>query len=158
MRMSLEQRLIRRRMVTPTGCWEWTGGLQPSGYGQLVISIVPKQPQTVYAHRLAYETWVGPIPDGKNVCHRCDNRLCINPEHLFVGTDADNVADKLAKDRQPHGDGHCNAVLTTDIVDQLRSGQLSIKQAAADLGLSESHLYRVRKGVHWKRQLLRQVR
>ena len=76
-------------------CWLWTGKPNQNGYGRLRIN-----KKTVLAHRLAYELWVGTIPlDKPNVLHHCDNPPCVNPEHLFVGTQADNIKDMVAKGR-----------------------------------------------------------
>jgi hypothetical protein len=81
------------------GCWEWTGALNRMGYGTLST-----HPGRMTAHRVAWELVVGPIPSGLFVCHHCDNRKCVRPDHLFVGTAADNMADMVAKDRQAKGD------------------------------------------------------
>ena len=79
------------------GCWVWTG-IKHRGYGRFG--------QRGRSHRIAYEATVGPIPEGASVCHHCDNPPCCNPAHLFVGTNADNVADMVAKGRQAKGDRH----------------------------------------------------
>lgn len=71
-------------------CWVWTGPKYPRGYGCCGRG---------YAHRVAYERAVGTIPEGQFVCHRCDNRLCCNPAHLFLGTARDNTQDMIAKGR-----------------------------------------------------------
>ena len=80
-----------------TGCHLWIGGADPDGYG--VISRQGRRGKQERAHRVAYELFVGPIPDGICVLHRCDTPACVNPEHLFLGTNLDNVRDRDAKGR-----------------------------------------------------------
>ena len=79
-------------------CWLWTASRKPNGYGQFT-----KKPLVFYAHRVAYEATYGPIPDGLNVCHRCDNPPCVRPDHLFIGTPLQNAQDKVAKGRGGNG-------------------------------------------------------
>lgn len=79
-------------------CWVWTSGKFKSGYGQFQIGI------PVRVHRVAYAISVAPIPDGMSVLHKCDNKICVNPEHLFLGTQQDNMADKVSKGRQSSGE------------------------------------------------------
>jgi hypothetical protein len=79
---------------TATGCHEWTGAVGPLGYGRLRY-----KGKTYLATRFAYAAWVGPTPDGKEVCHRCDNPRCINPEHLWLGDHKQNMSDMADKKR-----------------------------------------------------------
>ena len=93
-RKTPSERLHARLVEQPNGCLEWTGAKGHKGYGQIWSG---KQIRT---HRLAWELANGPIPDGIHVLNHCDNPPCCNPEHLFLGTNADNVADKITKGRQ----------------------------------------------------------
>jgi len=108
------ERLERGAKANPnTGCIEWVGYTR-GGYGSLRID--GKQLQ---AHRVAYEISKGPIPEGLFVCHKCDNRRCINIEHLFLGTNKDNVDDMVNKRRHNFGDKHPNTVVTKKVKDEM---------------------------------------
>lgn len=97
------ERLKRYVRVAETGCWEHGGYVLPNGYGTVCV-----QGRSYRAHRLAYELWCGPIPAGKLVLHNCDNRKCINPAHLRVGTAKENSMDVVLKGYHPNASKtHC---------------------------------------------------
>jgi hypothetical protein len=87
-------RLAMYSVPQPDGCVVWQRSVNRGGYGQLTVN-----GRYVLAHRLAYEVHHGPVPDGQYVCHSCDNKICINPDHLWIGTASDNMQDAIAKGR-----------------------------------------------------------
>jgi hypothetical protein len=92
-----------RVKVRDTGCWEWIGDLHSNGYGRF-----PYRGTYCRAHRFAWRICEGPIPPGLLICHHCDNKICVNPDHLFLGTNRDNALDAMMKGRLPSGNrnGH----------------------------------------------------
>lgn len=96
---SVRERIEARVERIPiAGCWIWTAQLNGAGYGVFGIRQAG-QSVPVRAHRLSYEAYLGPVPEGLFVLHRCDTRSCVNPAHLFVGTQRDNIQDMIAKGR-----------------------------------------------------------
>jgi len=84
-----------------TGCWNWTLSKDNAGYGRLKVQMGARDKfRMTSTHRRAYEVFVGDIPKGMCVCHKCDNPSCCNPEHLFIGTHKDNMQDMISKGRQ----------------------------------------------------------
>jgi hypothetical protein len=98
-------------------CWLWAGGTTGMGYG----FFAPRRSFQRAAHRLSYELAYGEIPASKFVCHTCDVPLCVRPTHLFLGTQADNMADKVAKGRQASGECNGNSKLTWAEVRAIRA-------------------------------------
>ena len=113
------ERLAELSVAEESGCIRFTGHLDGEGYGRIMVARVKYR-----AHRLSYSLKNGPIPDGYVVRHKCDNPSCINPEHLEVGTQADNIADKVSRGRQARGSGVGRAILTEESVRGIRSSPL----------------------------------
>ncbi len=137
-----------------SGCWLWDGTLSSSGYGQLTVGRVRDNNfRAERAHRLAYEHWRGPISDGLLVCHTCDVPICVNPDHLFLGTPADNMADKVAKGRQARGTGFKHTKLTEQdvlMVFELSAQGVSGRDIAAQLNVTPANISRIVNRQTWK--------
>jgi len=148
--LKLTQRLLRNSTLDPeTGCWNWDNSKSRWGYGHINVAGKIK-----LAHRVSYATLNGAIPDGLCVLHRCDNPACINPEHLFLGTNADNVADKVKKNRQSligqgKGEKHTMSKLTNKDVLNIRASSLSQNKLAAMYHTTQSNISLIRSRAHW---------
>lgn len=131
------------------GCWLWTKGLNHGGYG-----FAKRNRIQFLVHRRAYQLFVGPIPKGLFVLHKCDVRRCCNPDHLFIGTQADNNADMRAKGRQhkPIGEANPRAKLKRDDVisirSMLREGK-SPRKIAQNFGVSKETIWAIKYGRVW---------
>jgi hypothetical protein len=134
---SYRRLMARVCMIPEAGCWLFIGALKSNGYGDIW-----HQGRVVGAHRLAHELFIGPVPDGVDVCHRCDVRSCVNPHHLFLGTRADNMADCSRKGRVAKP--ACK--LTPDQVNEIRRSTDRVADLAVRFGLSQSSIFRVKNG------------
>lgn len=114
-----DPRFSQKIHETDSGCWEYTGVTGEGGYGY-----VRRRPRQLRAHRYAWELVNGSVPDGMFVCHRCDNRKCCNPDHLFLGTHRDNMDDMIGKGRlRTHaqdGENNGNSRLDWETVQKIR--------------------------------------
>lgn len=130
-------------------CWEWQASLNTNGYGQFRFRNRPQQ-----AHRVSWVLHHGEIPAGLYVLHKCDNPLCINPDHLFLGTQAENIADAMSKDRwrtpRPVGESHGNAVMTEDDVRAIRASSEPSRRIAKRYGVTQSAIQHIRKRRSWQ--------
>jgi hypothetical protein len=143
--------LMERMVQDPTtGCWLWEGPSKPPrGYAIYNCRKGGKNaPQ--YVHRLSYEMHFGKIPKDRIVMHTCDNRICFRPEHLRLGTPADNSADMAAKKRSTFGARNPMAKLTDKDVLDIRASQLSGYQIAKNYGLSQTTIYGILQRKRWK--------
>ena len=155
--MPVSERIKMNVVVRPwTGCWEWKGRKE-RGYGRTIIgSRKDGTRKTIAAHRLSYETFVGPIPDGMEVCHKCDNPCCVNPDHLFVGTRQDNIDDRESKHRNnpPKGSSNGRAKLSeADVLSaRLERAQknISFQKLADKYGVSKKTIQNAIKGRTWR--------
>lgn len=137
------------RATHPGGCWVWIGSVHRR-YGRFAA----RSNTYVRAHRWIWERRYGPIPEGLFVCHHCDNPLCVNPDHLFLGTPAENTQDAYAKGRMASGERHHRAQVTADDVRSIRrlyaAGNTSHRALAARFGISPSQVRRIVNGESWK--------
>lgn len=121
----LAVRLCKHYTDGPNGCMNWTGCIAKNGYGQIGIgSKLDGTERIEYAHRLSASVWLGlDLESELEALHKCDNRRCINPDHLFVGTQADNVEDCYLKgrDRHPRGEEHSKSKLTDTVIREIRN-------------------------------------
>lgn len=145
--MNVKERLNRLSVPVPeAGCWLWTGGLcGPMGYGSFTVRTGVSRA----AHRVSWEVHRGEIPAGMFVCHRCDTPSCINPDHLFLGTHADNMADCVAKGRHAIGSDAGGAKLTEAQVELIRQSSEPGPKLATEYGVSNSTISCIRTGKLW---------
>jgi hypothetical protein len=120
-------------------CWEWTGYTNQAGYGQSTFD-----GKKYYVHR--YSAVIhGIYQDGLLVCHHCDNRKCVNPDHLFMGTPMDNTQDMIKKGRRPNTSMD-RRKLTDEEVREIRTSSLSCVKAGKKYGVGKSIIHHIRKG------------
>jgi hypothetical protein len=130
------------------GCWIWTGARTDKGYGSFWIN-----KKAAGAHRISWEFAFGKIPNNLNVLHRCDVRSCVNPEHLFLGTNYENSMDMVSKGRQTKGkNGELNphSKLTSSQVIQIRTDNSSHADAARKYSVSAVNIGSIRRRKLWK--------
>lgn len=138
----------------PDVCWEWNGRMHTSGYGTLSHNIAGKY--QIAAHRASYIVHHGEIPDGLWVLHKCDNRRCVNPAHLFLGTHDDNMADMVAKGRAAStglkGQSHPGAKLTEEHVREIKTLHkrgVSCAEIARHYKVSSGTIRKIINGKGW---------
>jgi len=136
--------------VDKTGdCWFWQACKNQDGYGQ-----ISHHGKMLSAHRISWGIVNGPIPDGLNVLHNCDNPPCVNPAHLFLGTNIDNIQDSINKGRHvvPYnmGEAHPQAILKLDQVREIKKSTLSQRKLARQYDVSPGTIQCIKDGRNWR--------
>lgn len=133
-------------------CWLWTAGVDQEGYGQLVWREMHER----RAHRVSWVLHYGPVPAGRKVLHTCDTPACVRPDHLFVGSDLDNIRDCVAKGRRAdvRGERNPQAKLTAATVCAIReryaAGGVFQEQLAAEYAITQTLVSQIVRRVIWK--------
>lgn len=151
--MKLDERFWTKvNKNAPNGCWEWLAYRDQRGYGQYRLT---RQRKSDLAHRLAWADKNGPIPDGMFCCHHCDNPSCLNPDHIFIGTQLDNVKDCREKGRfrNPptyYGEDHPRAVVTEEDVRWIRGlAHIGAVRLGKLFGVSRQVIHHILKRNTW---------
>lgn len=138
------------------GCWIWESGLTDKGYGRFNWIDRHGIARHARAHRLAWVLTNGPIPEGMCVCHKCDVPGCVNPDHLFLGTNAENIRDRGDKGRSTCGSRCPRSKLTEESVAQIRMRRalgFSRRVVAMEFGVSTETIKLIDRGITWKHVL-----
>jgi len=146
---TLEERFNEKWIpVTESGCWLWTGATYNSGYGQI------KTPYKSYrAHRVALMLAGVELKDDDLALHKCDNKLCVNPDHLYAGTHQDNMDDATSRGRRVCGEKHHSSKLTADDVSAIRAqfeNGVSTVQVAKQYGICQATAYEIKSMKIWR--------
>jgi DNA-binding XRE family transcriptional regulator len=145
---TLEERFLEKAMPEPnSGCWLWTSTRRRDGYG--IISAGKRGNGILAAHRVSYNLFCSEIPDGLYVLHKCDNKACVNPEHLFLGTHQDNMADMSRKVRASRHNAKLSAEQLNDVRIRLANGEKQ-KDIAARYGISRQAVGFIAAGKNYR--------
>ena len=144
MKLTLREKFLAKVCVEPTsGCWLWQGLIRADGYGAVRFNGKERG-----AHRVAWKLFRGEIGPGMHVCHRCDVRACVNPEHLFLGTPADNAQDMTKKGRGRRGERHGSSKLTAQQVSRIKAmladDRMYMSEIAREFGVSQTTIRAIR--------------
>src|SRR5215475_9309910 len=140
-------RILQRATADPSGCLLWHGAKHNKGYGCIHIgSTLDGTARVATTHRVIWEFYRGQIPDGMCVCHRCDVPNCVNIEHLFLGTIADNQTDMAKKGRSPRGLNHWNGRLSATDVSLIRASLSSASALAERFAVHPAYIRAIRRG------------
>lgn len=148
-KLSPETRFDMQYIPEPmSGCWLWIGSVRNEQipYGRIMVN-----GKSVQATRFSYERFVGEVPQNMFVCHRCDNSICVNPHHLFLGTPKDNMDDMAEKGRKYRQKGtiHWNSKLSEEDVIAIRNSESKSVVLAKQYGVSDRQIAKIRLGQRW---------
>jgi len=142
----IQEIISTRTMIDPfTGCLNWTGYVGRRGYGQFALSNMP-----IGAHRISWCFYKGEIPKGMFVCHKCDNCICCNPDHLFLGTPADNMRDMMKKGRRGTGRSGMSHDEVLKIRQECRESDLTNMEISNKFNVPRLAVWRIRNGITFK--------
>jgi hypothetical protein len=142
------ERFHQKYEINESGCWMWTGGTRPNSKGVPYPRHWTDDFKSIGAHRFSFELVHGEIPQSMYVCHKCDTPLCVNPDHLFLGSHQDNMRDMVAKQRSFVGRGEDKkgrAKLTNQQADQIRKMSMSHSKIGAMFGVSATTIGRIKR-------------
>lgn len=148
-RKPMKERFMEK-VQTGDGCWRWIGAIGTHGYGRF-----GHEGKTHQAHRVSHAIFNGPVPDGLDVMHSCDNRWCVNPAHLSLGTRKDNMSDCSTKGRSTFGERSGLSKLTADQVKEIRqryaAGDVTQDELGKQFGVSGTNIHHIVARKSWQR-------
>ena len=134
-----------------SGRWLWTGAVNPQGYGKMTMGRNGNK-ITKGAHRISFELMKGVIPEGMDICHKCDTPACVNSDHLFAGTRKDNLQDAIKKGLfyRAKGENHGNSIFKELEIKEIRKSNLTQSQLAKQYHCSKSAIKHIKRNRVWK--------
>lgn len=146
-RISISEKIANKVAKIPeTGCWIWLGSITKHGYGKMTLGAKTH----ISAHRASYELKHGQIPEGMLALHHCDVKCCVNPDHIFLGTQQANMNDKVCKNRQANGIKHGMSKLTEEQAKEAKFGNVKPVELAKKFNCSATTIRQIRSGLYWK--------
>ena len=145
---------LSRILIKESGCHEFQGSIGGMGYGNMAVVLKDGKKGTRAMHRVSWEHYAGKIPEGLNVLHKCDNRKCINPDHLFIGTQKENMRDAIKKRRfvfieKPIGEKNVNAKLKEKDILLIKRSRETTRALARMFNVTFQAIWYIKKGQNW---------
>lgn len=147
--------MAKIKIDNETGCWNWTAGIYETGYGHFKMKHSDGKQKKTRAHRVSWMIFKGDIPEDMLVLHNCDNKICVNPDHLFIGTQQDNINDMISKGREKlsfPGELSPQSKLTNEDVRNIRNMYkigIHYKEIMALFNISDAQFYRIKNRHCW---------